>query len=294
VDGRSIMSACMHGGMQLFSGRPRTLSVEGGVADLGDRLEAAYAKARVTDKKLTHAEFLHQLAGCLECLVFRVWRKHRGNILRPRDAASGVEWNPIEEAVKLFKKEFGAASAEQVQKLQNLTRRERDTCRMLNARLEQLSEETRLLNKQERAVAFFGALLDALRLQVEPLMWSQIKGGVYSPEKAFQVAERIDLAKTFAMGRRRGDEHHLEVVVAATGAGIITNGANRIPPACYCCGQHGHKADACVLPQTMVCGTYFKEGHAATACWHKTKKPKWTNLMAQLGLRRVQRSWKHK
>jgi hypothetical protein len=55
VDGRSIMSG-MHGGMQLFSGRPRTQSVE----DLGDRLEAAYAKARSKDKKLTRAEFLHQ------------------------------------------------------------------------------------------------------------------------------------------------------------------------------------------------------------------------------------------
>jgi hypothetical protein len=82
--------------------------------------------------------------------------------------------------VKLFKKEFGAASTEQVQELQNLTRREGETCRMLKARLEQLSEETGLLNKQERAVAFVGALPDALRLQVEPLVWSQSEGGVYS------------------------------------------------------------------------------------------------------------------
>jgi hypothetical protein len=61
VDGRSIMSG-MHGGMQPFSGRPEMQSVE----DLGDRLEAAYAKGRSKDKKLTHAEFLHQLAGYLE------------------------------------------------------------------------------------------------------------------------------------------------------------------------------------------------------------------------------------
>jgi hypothetical protein len=52
VDGRSIMSG-MHGGMQLFSGRPETQSVD----DLGDRLEAAYAKARSKDKKLTRAQF---------------------------------------------------------------------------------------------------------------------------------------------------------------------------------------------------------------------------------------------
>jgi septum formation topological specificity factor MinE len=57
VDGRSIISS-MHGGMQLFSWLPRTQSVD----DLGDRLEAVYAKARSKDKKLTRAEFLHQLA----------------------------------------------------------------------------------------------------------------------------------------------------------------------------------------------------------------------------------------
>jgi hypothetical protein len=68
---------------------------------------------------------------------------------------------------------------------------------MLRARLEQLSEETGLLNEQERAVAFVGALPDALRLQVEPLVWLQSEGGVYSLEKAFQVAERMDLAKAF-------------------------------------------------------------------------------------------------
>jgi hypothetical protein len=91
VDGRSIMSG-MHGGMQLFSGRPRTKSVD----DLEDRLEAAYAKARFKDKKLTRAEFLHQLADYLECEALRVWRKHRGNILEPRGVAEGVVWDPIE------------------------------------------------------------------------------------------------------------------------------------------------------------------------------------------------------
>jgi hypothetical protein len=90
VDGRSIMSG-MHGGMQLFSGRPGTQSVD----DLRDRLEAAYAKARSKDKKLTRVEFLHQLAGFLECEALRVWRKHRNNILEPRGVAEGVVWNPI-------------------------------------------------------------------------------------------------------------------------------------------------------------------------------------------------------
>jgi hypothetical protein len=75
---------------------------------------------------------------------------------------------------------------------------------------------------------------------------------MYSLEKAFQVAERMELAKAFAMGWFRGaDEQYLEVVAAATGAGITTYGADRTPPACYRCGQHGHKGDGCALPQTV-------------------------------------------
>jgi hypothetical protein len=58
--------------------------------DLGDRLEAAYAKARSKDKKLTRAEFLHQLARYLECEAPHVWRKHRGDILEPRGVAEGI------------------------------------------------------------------------------------------------------------------------------------------------------------------------------------------------------------
>jgi hypothetical protein len=75
---------------------------------------AQSSQARSKGKKLTRAEFLHQLAGYLECEALRVWRKHRSDILKPRDAAAGVEWDPIAEVVKLFKTEFGAASAEQV------------------------------------------------------------------------------------------------------------------------------------------------------------------------------------
>jgi hypothetical protein len=52
VDGRNIMSG-MHVGMQLFSGRPETQSVD----NSGDRLEVGYAKVRSKDKKLTRAEF---------------------------------------------------------------------------------------------------------------------------------------------------------------------------------------------------------------------------------------------
>jgi hypothetical protein len=77
-------------------------------------------------------------------------------------------------------------------------------------------------------------------------------------------------------------------MVAATRAGIITYAAGRAPPACYCCGQHGHKADACALPRRVVQSeTCSKEGHAATTCWQKMGKPEWANQMAQPGLRRV-------
>jgi hypothetical protein len=44
---------------QMFSGRPSTQSVE----DFEDRLLAAYAKARLKDKKLSKAEFLLQLSS---------------------------------------------------------------------------------------------------------------------------------------------------------------------------------------------------------------------------------------
>jgi hypothetical protein len=97
----------------------------------------------------------------------------------------------------------------------------------------------------------------------------------------------MDLAKAFAMGWRRGDEQHIEVVAAATGVGITTYGADRTPPACYRCGQHGHKADGCALPRMVVCRTCSKEGHAAGACWLKTGKPERANQMAQPGLRRM-------
>jgi hypothetical protein len=97
----------------------------------------------------------------------------------------------------------------------------------------------------------------------------------------------MDLAKAFTVGRRRGGQQQLEVVAATTGAGIITYAADRAPPACYRCGQHGHKAYACALPRTVVCATCSKEGHASTAYWRKTGKPEWANQMAQPGLRRV-------
>jgi hypothetical protein len=47
---------------QLFSGRPCTHSVE----DFEDRLLAAFAKAKLREKKLTKAEFLLQLPAYLE------------------------------------------------------------------------------------------------------------------------------------------------------------------------------------------------------------------------------------
>jgi hypothetical protein len=113
------------------------------------------------------------------------------------------------------------------------------------------------------------------------------EGGVYSLEKAFLVSERMDLAKAFAVGRRRGGEQQLEVVAAASGVGIVTYAADKAPPACYRFRQHGHKAHACALPRMVVCETCSTEGHATTACWQKTGKPEWANQIAQPRLRRV-------
>jgi hypothetical protein len=123
------------------------------------------------------------------------------------------------------------------------------------------------LNGQDLAVAFVKVLLDALRLQVKPLVWSLSEGGVYTLKQAFQVAEQMDrVARAFAVGPRRGKEQELEVVAAAAGAGIIIYADERALPACYRCGQHGHKADPCALQRMVVCATCSKEGHAATAC----------------------------
>jgi hypothetical protein len=130
-----------------------------------------------------------------------VWRKHKDRILTPPPEEGKLSgWDPLKKVVKLFKKEFRAASAEQVRELDNLKKGPHETIRMLKSRLERLSEETGLLNLQEQALKFLKALPQQLRSQVEPALFSESPGGVFSLDRAFEIAERIDLARAFSEG----------------------------------------------------------------------------------------------
>jgi hypothetical protein len=100
---------------QMFSGRPGTQFVE----DFEDRLLAAYAKARLKDKKLSKAEFLLQLPGVLEYEALQLWRKKRDEILtEPEDGEQRKVWDPLADIIKLFREHFGVPSAEKVRELQ--------------------------------------------------------------------------------------------------------------------------------------------------------------------------------
>ena len=110
-------------------------------------MEAAFAKAKSKDKKLEAHELLQQLGPAyLENEALQVWRKKKWEILEAPEVEEGATkegkakvlaaWDPIEDLVTLFRKEFGAASAAHVRELQNLTMRKDETCRMLLSRLE--------------------------------------------------------------------------------------------------------------------------------------------------------------
>ncbi|GAQ84806.1 hypothetical protein KFL_002070020 [Klebsormidium nitens] len=118
--GSYVVSAAteMGGGRYgLYSGRPGTMSLD----DFHDRLEAAFAKAKSKDKKLEAHEFLQQLPAYLENEALQVWCKKKWEILEEPEVEEGAtkeqkakvmaEWDPFEDLVTLFKKEFGAASA---------------------------------------------------------------------------------------------------------------------------------------------------------------------------------------
>lgn len=89
-------------GLHTFSGRPGTRSVK----DFEDRLLAAFAKARLQEKKLTRAEFLLQFPAYLEHKALHLWRKHRANIFTLPEDSKG-KWDPIAEVIALFKKHLG-------------------------------------------------------------------------------------------------------------------------------------------------------------------------------------------
>jgi hypothetical protein len=142
----------------------------------------------------------------------------------------------------------------------------------------QLSEETKLLNGQERAVAFVGALPDALCLQVEPSMWSQGEEGMYTLEQAFQVAERMDLARALAVGRRRsGEQQQTQLEAATTGVSIINTQLTGPCLRATAVGSMGTKRTRVPCHKRWS----VKHGHAAMACLQKTGTPsgltRWLN-----------------
>ena len=255
--------------LAMYSGRPGTLSVD----DFGDRLLANYAKARAKDTKLTKVRFLEQLPGFLELEALRLWRKNKDTVLTaPADPGELSTWDPLDEVVKLFKKEFGGASAEQVRELMNLKKKTNETCKMLRSRLEYLAEETGLLNNQEQAMKFVEALPQKLHEQVTPILYSKGQNGVYTLDQAFEVADRLDLATAYASGRKGQlskdeDEYATKAVTTnakATALGKIS---------CFRCGREGHGISECQMKPDVICSVCQKKGHMAAACWTKHGKP---------------------
>jgi hypothetical protein len=92
-------------------------------------------------------------------------------------------------------------SANKVRELHRLRKRDDKTCRMLKSRLEQLSDETSLLSKRKKALAFVRAQPKEFRKQEMSELCANSKGGQYPLEEAFQIAEKIiDLATAYAEG----------------------------------------------------------------------------------------------
>jgi hypothetical protein len=110
-----------------YSRRPGTMPLD----DLWDRLEALFAaqeaKSNSKQKKFTKAVFLRKLPIHLEHEALQVWRKHRERILTPPSDESADAWDLIEEVIKLFRKEFGVASADKVRELHRLRQRDDET-----------------------------------------------------------------------------------------------------------------------------------------------------------------------
>jgi hypothetical protein len=172
--------------------------------DLWDKLDALFAaqEAKSSSKqKFTKAVFLRQLPIHLEHEALQVWRKHWKRILAPPSNDSAGALDPIEEVIRLFRKEFGVASANKVRELHRLRRRDDKTCRMLKGRLEQLADETGLLSKREKALAFVRAQPREFQKQVMSVLCANSKGGQNTLEEAFEIAKKIiDLATLYAEG----------------------------------------------------------------------------------------------
>jgi hypothetical protein len=233
-----------------------------------DRLRAEFfkqeAKGAGGKHKLTVPVFLQQVPSWLDHEALEVWRERKGEVLAEPAAAeagkSTMEWDPIGKLVQIFRQEFQKASAEIVVEILQLKRQPQKTCRMLKARVKRLSRETGLLNELEQARKFVSALEAPLRAQVEPVLWGQSPGGIYTLDQAFEVAERIDLARALsegllAEGRRQTGGTPREVTAMAVTAGPAAT------VGCYRCGAHAHRAQECPVSRNVMCTGCGKTGH---------------------------------
>jgi hypothetical protein len=67
-----------------------------------------------------------------------------------------------------------------------------------------LADETCLVNKREKALAFVRALPGELEKQVTPMLYAGKQGpGQYTLAEAFEIAEKVDLATPSPYGMQR-------------------------------------------------------------------------------------------
>jgi hypothetical protein len=271
-----------------YDGRPGGMPLE----TFEDRLRAEFFKQKAKGAggkhKLTVPVFLQQVPSWLDHEALEVWRERKCEVLAEPAAAeagkSTVEWDAIGKLVQIFGQEFQKASAEMVVEILQLKRQPQETCRMLKARVKRLSRETGLLNELEQARKFVSALEAPLRAQVEPVLWGQSPGGIYTLDQALQVAERIDLARALsegmlAEGRRQTGGTPKEVTAMAVTAGPAAT------VGCYRCGAHAHCAQECPISRDVVCTGCRKTAHMEAVCWSKDgqRRPEWAGRRGGAG-----------
>lgn len=254
-----------------YDGRPGGIALD----DFWDWVEAAYWKA-ASKGKVTRLDFCRQMPAFLQHEALHLWRRKREEILTLPEGTAAKDYDPIEEMVKLFRREFETASPELVAELLSLKRGPGETCRMLKSRLERLVEKTGLLTAKEQARTYVRALPAELRVQLEPVLWVQSPGGEYTLEAAFEAAERLDLAR--ALSAR--DRDPAVPAGALAGTPVVAAMAATVggePQACFRCGSATHIGAACPVKQHGTCSTCGKTGHTSAGCWrtHPDKKPVW-------------------
>jgi hypothetical protein len=150
--------------------------------------------------------------------------------------------------------------------------------------VKRLSRETRLLNDLEQTRKFLSALEAPLRAQVEPVLWGQSLGRIYTLDQAFKVAKRIDLARALlegvlAEGRRQTGGTFKEVTAMA----VTARPAATVE--CYRCGTHAHRAQECPISRDVVCTGCGKTGHMEAVCWSKDgqRRPEWAGRRGGTG-----------